>query len=154
MPSSIKKIKDYIVKNYGQLDVLVNSIGMVGTNTMKGWNTEFKGQNKETWNKAIDTNLTSIFFLIQSLHELMKKGSDSSIINISSIYGVNAPDNKIYKGTNMNNPAAYSVSKAGLTYMSKWLASALAPEIRVNTISPGGIKRNQKQFLFQQLFIS
>ena len=150
LQSSIKRIKDYIAKKYGKLDVLVNSIGMVGTNTMKGWNTGFKGQKKEAWNKAIDTNLTSIFFLIQSLHELMKKGSNSSIINISSIYGVNAPDNKIYKGTNMNNPAAYSVSKAGLTYMSKWLASTLAPEIRVNTISPGGIKRNQKQIFIKK----
>ena len=48
----------------------------------------------------------------------------------------------------MNNPAAYSVSKAGLTYLSKWLASSLAPKIRINSISPGGIFRNQdKKFV-------
>ena len=80
----------------------------------------------------------------------MKKAKDSSIINISSIYGTNAPDQKIYKNTNINNPAAYSVSKAGLTYMTKWLASSLAPNIRVNSISPGGIKRNQSKVFMKQ----
>ena len=71
-----------------------------------------------------------------------------SIVNISSIYGTYAPDYSIYKDTKINNPAAYSVSKAGLTYLSKWLASSLAPKIRINSISPGGIFRNQdKKFV-------
>ena len=48
----------------------------------------------------------------------------------------------------MNNPAAYSVSKAGLNHLTKYLASYFAPNVRVNTISPGGMKRNQdKQFV-------
>jgi len=148
--SSIEKVVKLIQKKYGKLDVLVNSIGMVGTDKMKGWNTSFKKQSKKSWDNAININLTSVFFLIQALYKLMKKAKDSSIINISSIYGTNAPDQKIYKNTNINNPAAYSVSKAGLTYMTKWLASSLAPNIRVNTISPGGIKRNQSKVFMKQ----
>ena len=43
----------------------------------------------------------------------------------------------------MSNPAAYGASKAGLLQFTRWLSTTLAPEIRVNSISPGGIFRNQ-----------
>ena len=45
----------------------------------------------------------------------------------------------------MNNPAAYSVSKAGLLQLTRWMSTVLAPKIRVNSISPGGIFRNQPE---------
>ena len=132
------------IKNkHGRVDIIVNALGIVGTNETKGWNTDFKNQSMEAWNKCMDTNLTSVFFLIQKLHTLMLKSKNASIINISSIYGDHAPDKDLYKGTSINNPAAYSISKAGLNYMTKWLSSTLAPKIRVNTISPGGILRKQ-----------
>ena len=73
----------------------------------------------------------------------MFKSKNASIINISSIYGVCAPDWDLYKDTEINNPAAYSVSKAGIVHMTKWLASTLGPKIRVNCVSPGGVYRNQ-----------
>ena len=51
---------------------------------------------------------------------------------------------------NVGNPAAYSVSKAGVIQLTKWLSTALAPKIRVNSISPGGIKKNQsKKFILR-----
>ena len=146
---AITKEREACIKNlkkkFNKIDIMVNSIGMVGTNKMKGWNSGFENQNIDAWNKAIDTNLTSIFFLVQGLYKIMNRTKNASIINISSIYGVNAPDWDIYKNTSINNPAAYSVSKAGIFYMTKWLASTLAPYIRVNTISPGGVKRNQEK---------
>jgi NAD(P)-dependent dehydrogenase (short-subunit alcohol dehydrogenase family) len=80
----------------------------------------------------------------------MNKSKNASIINISSIYGVNAPDWNLYQDTNINNPAAYSISKAGLIYMTKWLASTLAPNIRVNAISPGGILRQQEKLFIKK----
>ena len=139
-----------IKKNYKQINIMVNSIGMVGTNNMEGWNIDFEKQSYDAWNKAIETNLTSIFFFIQGLYKIMKKSKNASIINISSIYGVNAPDWNIYQDTNINNPAAYSVSKAGIIYMTKWLASTLAPHIRVNAISPGGILRKQEKLFIKK----
>jgi len=142
-------IKD-IKKNYKTVEIMVNSIGMVGTDNMKGWNASFENQSYEAWQKAIETNLTSIFFLIQGLYRTMNKSKNSSIINISSIYGVNAPDWKLYEDTDINNPAAYSISKAGMIYMSKWLASTLAPNIRVNSVSPGGIIRQQKKLFIKK----
>ena len=71
--------------------------------------------------------------------------NNSSIVNISSIYSFLAPDKNLYKNTKINNPAAYSVSKSGLNYLTKWLAVELAPKVRVNSISLGGVKRSQEK---------
>jgi len=149
---SITSVRNLIEKKYKKLDILINSIGVVGTSNMKGWNTDFINQTKQAWDYSIETNLSSIFFLIQDLHRLMKKSKSASIINISSMYGEYAPDKNIYKDTKINNPAAYSVAKAGLNHMTKWLAVELGPKIRVNTISPGGIYRNQEK-LFVKKYI-
>ncbi len=146
--NSTNRVYNYLAKNYKKLDIMINAIGMVGTNQIMGWNTSFDKQKVEPWKNSIQINLTSIFFLIQKIYKLMNKSKNPAIINISSIYGVHAPDWEIYKGTSINNPAAYSISKAGVVHMTKWLASTLAPKIRVNCISPGGLLRNQpKKFI-------
>lgn len=52
----------------------------------------------------------------------------------------------------MGNPAAYAASKGGLLQLTRWLATTLAPHIRVNAISPGGVIRNQpEQFLHRYI---
>ena len=85
--------------------------------------------------------------MTQGLENLIKSGH-ATIINISSIYGVFRPNWKLYQGTNMGNSSAYAAAKGGLIQLTKWLSSTLAPNIRVNCISPGGIIRNQpKKFI-------
>ena len=56
-----------------------------------------------------------------------------------------APDWSLYKDLDMENPAAYGVSKGGVIQLTRWLSTRLAPSIRVNTISPGGIFRGQPE---------
>ncbi len=50
----------------------------------------------------------------------------------------------------MSNPAAYAAAKGGLIQLTKWLSTTLAPEIRVNSISPGGIWRNQPEIFVER----
>ena len=126
-----------------KIDVLINNAAFVGTSELGGWNTSFEFQSIETWRRALEVNVTAAFQLVQGLTKVLRRVSSPSIINIASIYGVYAPDWRLYDDTEMNNPAAYSVSKAGLIQLTKWMASLLGPEIRVNAISPGGIARNQ-----------
>ena len=90
-------------------------------------------------------NLTAAFHLSQGLAPIIRRSTGASIVNIGSIYGYYAPDFKLYEGTNLGNPAAYAVSKAGLTQLTRWLSTALAPTIRVNSISLGGIEREQTE---------
>ena len=72
-----------------------------------------------------------------------------NIVNIASIYGVVTPKFAIYNETEMTSPVEYAAIKAGLIHLTKYMAKYLkGKNIRVNTISPGGILNNQpKQFL-------
>ena len=134
------------IKKLGiSLDILINNAAFVGSTNLDGWNTIFEKQTIDTWRKAFEINLTSAFELSQGLLPLLKQSPNASIINIASIYGTLGPDWSLYTNTNMANPAAYSVSKGGLIQLTKWLSTTLAPEVRVNSISPGGIFRNQHQ---------
>ena len=98
--------------------------------------------------KVMRVNLLAPFFLTQALHTLLAKSDDASIVNIGTMYSAVGPDWGLYEGTDMTNPAAYSASKGGLLSTTRWLATALAPKVRVNMVSPGGIERGQDaQFL-------
>ena len=132
-----------IHEKYRNIDVLINNAAFIGASDLAGWNVEFKKQSLETWRRAIEVNLTAPFHLSQGLSDLFRDGS--SIINISSIYGLYGPDWALYEGSSMGNPAAYGVSKGGLNQLTRWLATTFAPNVRVNAIAPGGIARGQSE---------
>ena len=125
------------------LNVLVNNASLVGSSKLEGWSVIFENQSVEAWQKAIEVNLTSVFEISQGLLPLLRKSQGANIVNISSIYGLYGPDWRLYENTNMANPAAYSVTKSGLIGLTRWLATTIAPDVRVNAIAPGGIFRNQ-----------
>ena len=145
-----KKFIDIISAEKKAIDVMINSASLVGDNNLVGWNTNLGKQSIETWNKALEINLTSIFHLCKGLSKNLKLSKNPSIINISSIYGFMAPDYNLYRGLNMNNPAAYAVSKAGVIQLTRWMASSLAPKVRVNCISPGGLYANQNKIFLER----
>jgi NAD(P)-dependent dehydrogenase (short-subunit alcohol dehydrogenase family) len=136
-------IHDIKLKNR-KISILVNNAAFVGTSNLPGWSVPFEKQSLETWRRAFEVNLTTPFHLCQAFVQELRKGEGGSIINITSIYGEYGPDWRIYKGTKMGNPAAYSASKGGLVQFTRWLATTLAPNVRVNAISPGGIIRDQE----------
>ena len=136
----IKRInKDYPTG----VSVLINNAAFGGTTNLSGWVTNFEDQSVETWRRAIEVNLTAAFDLSKGFAQSLKKSGHGSIINVSSIYGVSGPDFSLYEGTEMGNPAAYAASKGGLIQLTRWIATTVAPDIRVNAISPGGVWRNQ-----------
>ena len=137
--SIIKKIK----KDIKKLDIFVNNAALVGTSNLKNWITNFENQSLDSWRASIEVNLTAVFHLCQGLIPILRKSKTANIVNISSIYGLLAPDRNLYSKTKMNNPAGYSISKGGLIQLTKWLSTTLSPKIRVNAVAPGGIFRNQ-----------
>lgn len=132
-------------QDYPQISVLVNNAAFVGTSELTGWGVPFAEQSVETWRRALEVNLTAAFELCQGLHGALARARGASIINIGSIYGLHGPDWGLYEGTTMANPAAYGASKGGLLQLTRWLATTMAPHVRVNAISPGGIFRNQPE---------
>ena len=139
------ELMDWLRSSGQCLNILVNNAAFVGTSDLQGWAVPFEEQTLDSWRRAMEVNLTAVFDLCQGLAPLLTAGVGSSIINIGSIYGVYGPDWGLYEGTSMSNPAAYAASKGGLIQFSRWLATTLAPHVRVNTISPGGVFRNQPE---------
>lgn len=139
------------LKSSGEgLNILINNAAFVGTSELQGWAVPFEEQTVETWRRALEVNLTAVFDLCQGLTPLLKVAESASIINVASIYGQYGPDWSLYEGTSMSNPAAYGASKGGLVQFTRWLATTIAPHVRVNAISPGGVFRNQPEEFVQR----
>ena len=120
-----KKVYEKINTKYGKLDGLVNSAGIIKLGGLEE-------QTLEQWNNSINVNLTGIFLLSKILLPLLKKGTNASILNISSIHS-EKPGGSI----------AYCTSKAGLDMLTKFMAQDLTKyKIRVNSINPAFVESN------------
>ena len=137
------------IKNI-KVNILINNAAFVGESNLQGWVGPLNNQSIETWNRALNVNLTAPFDFCKEISGSMKGQAGASIINIASIYASRGPSWKLYENTLMGNPAAYGVSKAGLVQLTRWMAATLAPFIRVNSISPGGIFRGQNERFVQR----
>lgn len=143
--NGVRSVVPAVQSSLGRIDILVNCAAFVGTAQLAGWVTGFEQQSVDTWRQALEVNLTSTFILVQAAVPSLRASGRGSVINIGSIYGMLGPDMRLYDGTTMGNPAAYAASKGGLLQMTRWWATVLAPTVRVNCISPGGIWRNQPE---------
>lgn len=141
----LRKSVQEAAKALGGLDILVHSAAFVGTTNFPGWVAPFSKQSVEAWDAAMRVNLTAAFVMVQEAEGFLKKHKRGSVIFLSSIHGMVGPDMSLYEGTPMGNPAAYGASKAGLIQLARYLSTTLAPDIRVNAISPGGVWRNQRE---------
>ncbi len=90
----------------------------------------------------LEVNTIALFSVCRAYAKVCPK--NSSIINFSSIYGINSPKHFIYdKG--FTKHIGYTISKSSVIGLTKYLSTYLAPKIRVNTVIPGGIKNDQKK---------
>lgn len=98
------------------------------------------------WQKAIDINLTGAFLFAREAGKVLKAGGGGSLINVASLYGVVAPDHRIYDGQPFQSFPAYSASKAGIIGLSRWLSTWWGKDgVRVNCVSPGGVFNNHNE---------
>lgn len=129
--SDVKSIMSTIESTFETLDILVN-------NAYSGTSIAFEDLTKEEFNEGLEMGVTSMFLCAREALPLLKDGG-GRVINVSSIYGVVAPNHSIYGQTDLNNPAQYGTAKAGVIQLTRWIATRYASEgIRANSISPGG----------------
>ncbi len=131
------------VAEHGACDVLVHNAAFTGTSGVPGYAVPFDEQTDEAFAAATWLNLTVPFSLTRRLAPLLREGGHGSVVMVSSIYGIVGPNMGLYEGTTMGNPAAYGATKGGLVQLTRYLATVLAPEVRVNGFAPGGIERGQ-----------
>lgn len=128
--SSAQLIKD-VLTDFSKIDVVVNNAGITKDNLLLR-------MNEEQWDSVIDVNLKSVFNLTKNVIRPMLKARKGSIINISSVVGVNGNAGQ----------ANYAASKAGIIGFSKSVAKELGSRnIRSNVIAPGFIQTDMTDVL-------
>ncbi|MFN0729537.1 SDR family oxidoreductase [Polaribacter gochangensis] len=135
-----QELVNKIVAKEGSLDILVNNAGFTNQTKTSSYDKTFENFSLEDWNAIMDVNLTGTFLGCQITGNQMIKQKKGSIINIASLYGVVSPNHKMYPGTGIVQPVAYTVSKHGVVALTKYAATWLAEKgVRVNSLTPGGI---------------
>ena len=110
-----------VVKEFGRLDVLVNSAAVMHR-------LSFEETTPEQWDAVLDLNLRAAFFCTQGAASTLK-AARGKVVNLADLAGLEP-----WPGF-----AAHSVSKAGVVMLTKVLARSLAPDVTVNAIAPGAV---------------
>ena len=136
-----RSVADRVLAVTGGIDIVVHVAALVSAEPLPNWTTPFEQQGTEVWRRALEVNLTSVFVLTQACTPALRSGGHGSVVTVGSTYGIVGPDWRIYDGTEMGNAAGYAASKGGVIQLTRWLSTTLAPDIRVNCLSPGGVFR-------------
>jgi len=112
-------------KAFGHLDVLVNAAGATAFVKYE----DLHGLSEEQWDSILAVNTKGPFFVTRAAVPLLKGRKGAAVVNVSSVAGISGFGSSI----------AYCASKGALNTLTKSLARALAPEIRVNAVCPGPI---------------
>lgn len=140
-----------VVHNFGEINILHNNAAGKSSD-LEAFFAPYEEYDFNQWKEIMSTNLDSMFLVSKHVGKVMKNhGKGGSIIQTSSIYGIMGPDNRIYEDSyylnrEINTPAIYSASKAGVVGLTRYLATYWAKDgIRVNTITPGGVESGQNE---------
>jgi 3-oxoacyl-[acyl-carrier protein] reductase len=120
--ASVRRMLAEVEKRFGRLDALVNNAGT----TMETDPKDFADVDVEAWKKVFDTNVLGLFLVTRAAAPMLRK-AHGAIVNTCSIAGLRPGP----------QPLAYAASKAAVANLTRTLAGALGPEIRVNGVAPG-----------------
>ncbi|MEB3039581.1 oxidoreductase [Capnocytophaga gingivalis] len=140
--TSIEVLINSLTTQYGKIDALVNS----AYPRNKNYGKYFFEVEYDDFCENIGMNLGGYFLTSQLFAKYFEKQGYGNIINLASIYGVIAPRFEIYNNTPMTMPVEYAAIKSGLIHLTKYMAKYFkGKNIRVNTISLGGIEDHQPE---------
>lgn len=151
----LEAVRNCLMHKYGHIDVLINNAAnnpKVEGGSKNLGAIRFHNFPVEMWNQDIAVGLTGAFLCAQVFGEQMEKQQKGVILNISSDYGIIAPDQRIYRKEGIPEdqqtvkPVSYSVVKHGIIGLTKYLAVYWANKgIRVNTLCPASLYNGQDE---------
>lgn len=121
----VRNLVDKTMECFGRLDILVNNAGV----TRRIPHRDLAAADRAVWQSILDVNLIGTWLVTVACAPYLRDSGDAAIVNMSSVAGLQVAGSSI----------PYAVSKAALCHLTKLLASALAPDVRVNAIAPGFI---------------
>jgi 3-oxoacyl-[acyl-carrier protein] reductase len=119
----VKQLVSDVVKNFGRLDALVNAAGVTVRVPFK----DLDGVHESDWDRIMAVNVRGTWLVSSAVAPLMSEQGEGAIVNVASTAGIVPGGSSI----------PYSVSKAAVAHLTRCLAVALAPTIRVNAVAPG-----------------
>lgn len=146
-PDEIDKCIEKAIDKFGKFDAAIHSAYPRST----GWGTKFEDLQKKFLNEDLSQQLGGAILFSQRILRYFKSIGNGNLIHISSIQGVNSPKFEHYKDTPMVSPVEYSAIKAGIIAITKYLSKYYKnSNIRVNSISPGGILDGQLKIFLEK----
>ena len=152
---ALEEVRDRLLEKYGHIDVLINNAAnnpKVEEASKNLGPIRFHNFPVEMWNQDLAVGLTGAMLCAQVFGEVMEKQRSGVVLNISSDYGLIAPDQRIYRKEGlpeeeqMVKPVSYSVVKHGMIGLTKYLAVYWADKgIRVNTLCPASLENGQNE---------
>ncbi|MBA2288265.1 MAG: SDR family NAD(P)-dependent oxidoreductase [Ktedonobacteraceae bacterium] len=121
----VRAMVDTIVQQFGTVDVLVNNASITRHIPFD----DLEAATEEVWDELYAVNVKGMFYCARAVAPLMKKKQQGAIVNVGSIAGLSGAGSSL----------PYAVSKAAVHGLTKSLARALAPEIRVCSVAPGAV---------------
>jgi NAD(P)-dependent dehydrogenase (short-subunit alcohol dehydrogenase family) len=143
---SLQNALDTIEETWGAPHALINNAAIDSPpDAPAEENGPFENYPEESWDRVMTVNTKGVFLCSRTFGSAMAKAGRGSIVNISSIYGLVSPDQRIYEYRgDFFKPIAYSASKSTLLNMTRYLATYWAPRgVRVNTLTFAGVFNNQ-----------
>jgi NAD(P)-dependent dehydrogenase (short-subunit alcohol dehydrogenase family) len=148
-PDAVKGMVRKTVKELGGVHILHNN-AQSKSKDLDAFFSPVEDYSLEEWRKIMAVNVDGVFLMAQAVgKQMIRQGRGGSIIQTASIYGLMAPDSRVYEGSQymgrqINTPAVYTTSKAAVIGLTKHLAATWAPhKIRVNALVPGGVESGQ-----------
>lgn len=158
-PDSVTNLLEATLQNFGKLDILVNSAALdpkfdpLALESPQQNLGSFEDYPLNAWKQALAVNLTGMFLCCQAAVRPMLAQGSGVIVNVCSIYGLVGPDQRIYQHPNKPpryKPIVYSVTKAGVLGLTRYLAAYYAGRnIRVNALTPGGVYNDHEEDFVQ-----
>ncbi len=139
--TELESVRDYILADYGRVDILINGAGGNQSNATTSDERTFFTIEEEAVRGVVDVNFLGTFFACQVFGSVMAKREGANILNISSMAAISP----------LTRVVAYSAAKAAVDNFTKWLAVYMAQtfggSLRVNAIAPGFILTKQNEYL-------
>jgi len=157
---SVETAREEILNRFGRIDVLVNNAANNPAVSEDGLETPSRLENlpQDAWESDIAVGLTGAYYCSRIFGTEMSKQGSGSIINIASDLALIAPDQRLYQVPGREpeeqpvKPVTYSVVKAGLVGLTRYLATYWSSQgVRANALVPGGIQTNQPEVFLDRI---